>query len=53
MFKVGQLAVNIHERPTHQHRHINIQHGEQLVGFDSKRFAWCFAKYYRKYKKVA
>ena len=53
MFKVGQLAVNIDEGTTHQIRHIKIQNGEQMLGFGRKRFAWCFAKYYRKYKKVA
>ena len=52
MFKVGQLAVNIDEGTTHQIRHIKIQNGEQMLGFGRKRFAWCFAKYYRKYKKV-
>ena len=51
MFKVGQLAVNIDEGTTHQIRHIKIQNGEQMLGFGRKRFAWCFAKYYRKYKK--
>ena len=52
MFKVGQLAINIDEGTTHQIRHIKIQNGEQMLGFSRKRFAWCFAKYYRKYKKV-
>ena len=53
MFRVGQLAVNIDEGTMHQIRHIKIQNGEQMLGFGRKRFAWCFAKYYRKYKKVA
>lgn len=53
MFKVGQLAVSIEDGSVHQIRHIKNQNGEQLLGFGKKRFAWSFAKYYTKYKKVA
>lgn len=53
MFKIGHLATNIETGTTRVVRHmrISIVSGEPLLGFGRKPTGFCFAKYYKRYKK--